>query len=174
MSSLLVVAIIVGVHGVRGLVKIKSFTEVPQDFLSYGPLSQNDGETFPSIKIISTHKSTLICQVDGLHDRDAAETLKGTKLCVSREALPLTQEDEFYIEDLKGLKVYYQQQLFGSVTEVVDYGAGPIIEIEKIDRNKVLIPFQKSFVPEIHPEEGGVTLSDTAMAFLSQDESDSK
>ncbi len=94
-----------GVHGVRGAVRIKYFTADSALLQAYGPLYDETGTERLEITIKSTLKGVVIAEVEGIDDRDAAEALKGLRLCVERSAFPEPGENEYYHADLIGLPV---------------------------------------------------------------------
>jgi 16S rRNA processing protein RimM len=141
---------IAGAHGVRGLVRIKSFTEAPEDLSAYGPLSDEAGRRRFDVTVKSQAKGALIAAIAGVDDRDAAEALKGTRLYVDRAALPPTEEEEFYHADLIGLNAEDRSgKAIGRVAGVQNYGAGDILEIARTDGTELLVPFTKAAVPEV-------------------------
>ena len=144
------VGIISAAHGIRGAVKVKSFTHRPKDIVSYGILSDETGKQAFEVTILSETKEALIAQIKGVNDRNAAEALRGTKLFVSRRALPQTGPDEFYHVDLIGMDAVTQTgKNVGKVVSVQNYGAGDILEIEKGDGDTELLSFSKANVPDI-------------------------
>ena len=99
-------AAVAGAHGVRGLVKLKTFTTFPEDVASYGALTDQDGLKHYDITLKGQVKDTLLAQIAGVADRDAAQALRGTRLYVERSALPQPQDPEdFYHADLVNLRV---------------------------------------------------------------------
>lgn len=148
---------IVGAHGVRGQVRVKSFAAEPKDIASYGPLEDARGRA-----VILTLKGgaddVLIASIDGVTDRDMAEKLKGTELFVSRAALPAAGDEEFYHADLVGLDVRLPDGThFGTVRAVHDFGAGDSLEIERADGD-VMVPFTKAAVPVVDIAGGFIVL----------------
>jgi len=91
-----------GPHGVRGLLKVKSFTEVPEDVAAYGPLSDESGARRFEIEVLGRAGGSVLVRVQGIGDRDAAAALRGTRLFVAREALPPTEAEDYYHADLIG------------------------------------------------------------------------
>ena len=115
---------IIGAHGVRGHVRVKSFAAEPKDIASYGPLEDAQGRAY-KLMLKGGADDVLIASLDGVTDRDMAEKLKGTELFVSRAALPAAGDEEFYHADLVGLDVRLQDgSRFGMVRAVHDFGAG--------------------------------------------------
>ncbi len=145
-------------HGVKGELRVKSFTEDPLDLGAYGPLETEDG-TRLEVESVRLGKEVVVVRLKGVRDRDAAEALKGKKLFVPREKLPAPEEDdEFYHADLIGLAVVTSDgSPLGRVVAVPDYGAGPLLEIAPQGGGaSVLLPFVKAHVPEIDLAGGKV------------------
>jgi 16S rRNA processing protein RimM len=139
-----------GAHGVRGAVRLKSFTTIPEDIASYGSLEDEAGTRRFRIRVTGEAKGTLIARIDGIADRDAAQALKGIRLYVDRDSLPEPEEDEFYHADLVGLEVELPDGTpFGKVRGVADHGAGDVIEISRPGAPAVLTPFTRAAVPVV-------------------------
>ncbi|CAA7623178.1 ribosome maturation factor RimM [Magnetospirillum sp. SS-4] len=150
MSDRVCVGVVVGVHGVRGAVKVKSFTEVPTDIGYYSPVEDETGSRKIRLKVTGEAKGVVIAALDGIGDRDAAEALRGTKLWVSRERLPRTGEDEFLYSDLIGMAVEGTDgRRLGTVAMVHDFGAGDVLDIALAERGNLMVPFTKAAVPEV-------------------------
>lgn len=139
-------------HGVRGLVRLRPHTDVPEDVAAYGPLQDRSGRAY-ILRLKGRSKGSLLAAVDGVADRDAAERLKGTDLYVPRDRLPATDDaDEFYLADLVGLAVLRQDDglTLGRVRAVPNYGAGDLLEVAPEGGGQtVLLPFTRDVVPEI-------------------------
>lgn len=159
---------IVRPHGVRGEVKLRSFTEDPCAIAAYGVLTTDRGESV-TLKNVRAAHDHVIARIEGVNDRDGAERLKGRQLQVAREALPdLDDEDEEYAADLVGLPVIgHSGTTLGTIVAVQNYGAGDLLEVEvKGRKSTVLLPFTDDVVTEIVEEgvivddsEGSVTAS---------------
>ena len=149
------VGVIAAAHGVRGLVRVKSFTADPKSVASYGELSDESGERRFRLALQGQVKEGVIAKIEGVADRDAAEALKGTKLYVAREALPeIAADDEFYQADLVGLRVEARDgRVLGRVKAVLNFGAGDVLEI-KGEGRELLLPFTKRVVPVIDLSAG--------------------
>ncbi len=151
---------ITGVHGVRGEVKLKSFTQDPKDIANYGTL-ENEAQTKTfEIKIVGYSKELLRAKIKGVDDRNIAETLIGTELWATRDVLPELEEEEFYHTDLVDLKVIIDGQEVGKVLEMHNFGAGDIIEIS-LHGKREMLPFTLEYVPVINIKEGYVEVSKT-------------
>ncbi|MBR7159286.1 MAG: 16S rRNA processing protein RimM [Alphaproteobacteria bacterium] len=154
------VGVFAGAHGVRGLLKIRSFTVNPSDILAYDELyDETFTHTFkPQEK--SRNKDVIIVEIEGINDRDKALELKGKKLYVRREAMPELPEETFYHVDLIGLTVFTANgEEKGKVTEVFNFGAGDVLEVKTADDALVMIPFTKKDVPEVNVKEGKITVA---------------
>ncbi len=157
-DALVILGVITAAHGVRGAVKIKPFTQTPDAILRYGALRDRTGRPY-ALRITGEAKGQLICDIEGIADRNAAELLRGTELGVSRSALPDTHDDEFYIEDLTGLKVLLADgSVYGRITQVYNVGAGDIIDITRAADNKAeSLPFTDALFPQIDIAAGHIT-----------------
>jgi 16S rRNA processing protein RimM len=146
------VARIGAAHGVRGEVKLWSFTEDPLALANYGPLETEDGSRRFEIETLRPAKDHLVARLKGIGDRDAAETLRNTELFVSRDRLPPIQEqDTYYHADLIGLSAVTPEGVpLGAVTALHNFGAGDLIEIATIAGGEpLLLPFTEAIVPSV-------------------------
>jgi len=156
--------VIAGAHGVRGLVKIKSFTEAPKDLVAYGPLSDEAGARRFEIAVKGMAKGSVLAAIDGINHREAAQALKGTGLYVDRAALPAPEDEEdYYHADLVGLRAQgLDGEEIGRVTAVHNFGAGDLLEIARGEGAELLIPFTKAAVPHVDLEAGRLTIDPPA------------
>jgi 16S rRNA processing protein RimM len=146
----LCVGVITGPQGVRGAVRIKSFTAEPADVASYGPVEDEAGQRRFELRVVGSAKGVVIATIAGLADRDAAERLKGTRLYMARSALPEPEEDEYYHSDLIGLPMVLRDgTMFGTVRAIHDYGAGTSLEVAHQSGQLVLVPFTRAVVPVV-------------------------
>jgi 16S rRNA processing protein RimM len=149
-DSRICLGIIAGVHGIKGWVRVKSFTAEAEDIVSYGPLTDESGARRLEIELVGAGKGVLLARIKGVEDRDAAERLKGLRLYVRRAVLPPPEDDEFYQADLIGLAAMLQDGThFGTVRAVNDFGAGASIEIEDEAGKTVVVPFTGAAVPVV-------------------------
>jgi 16S rRNA processing protein RimM len=138
-------------HGVRGEVRLRSFTADPGAIGHYGPLETEDGRVV-RIESLRRAKDHFVAQLAGISDRDAAERLTNVKLYVPRERLPEPDEpDEFYHADLVGLAVVDRAGApRGTVVAIHNFGAGDLIEVKPTEGNTTqLLPFDEATVPEV-------------------------
>jgi 16S rRNA processing protein RimM len=146
------VAQIGAAHGIRGEVRLRSFTEKPMAVTTYGPLESEDGTQRFEIKALRPAKDHFVARLAGIDDRNAAERLTGVKLYVSRERLPPVEDEEtFYHADLIGLAAVTPEGApLGTVTAIHNFGAGDIVEIAPEGGGATLmLPFTDTTVPEI-------------------------
>ncbi|MEX2297712.1 MAG: ribosome maturation factor RimM [Dongiaceae bacterium] len=140
---------IAGAHGVRGEVRLASFTEQPEAIAAYGPLSDKSGKRqFALVLKGRVRGDNLVAAIAGIEDRNAAEALAGTELYVDRAQLPaIDDEGAYYHVDLIGLSVEDRDgRALGRVMNVADYGAGPMLEIRG-EGSELLLPFTDAVVP---------------------------
>jgi 16S rRNA processing protein RimM len=145
-------------HGVRGEVRLHSFTADPSAIASYGPLQSEDGRVF-EIEAMRPAKDHFVARISGIADRNAAELLKNVKLYVPRERLPQPDEpDEFYHADLIGLSIVDRDgQKLGTVLAVHNFGAGDLIEMTPEGGGKTkLLPFDEFHVPVVDIAAGKI------------------
>jgi len=153
------VGVVTGAHGVRGQLRVKSFTRKPRDIAAYGPLSDAEGRRQFTLDIIGAAKGVLLARIAGVDDRDAAEALRGTEFYVPRDALPPPGEDEFYHADLIGASaVLADGAPYGRVLALHDFGAGDMIEIERVDGAVIVLAFTRAVVPEIDLAAGRIVV----------------
>ena len=150
-------------HGVRGLVRIKSFTEDPMAVAAYGPLSDETGKKEYRVEALSAARGAVLARIEGVADRTAAEALRGLRLYVERSALPATGEREWYEADLIGLAaVGTDGRDWGKVIAFHDFGAGSVMEVSGGGVRSVMLPFTDEAVPEIDVEGGKVMVDPPA------------
>lgn len=156
-QNLLLVAQVGGAHGVRGELKITTFTADPMGLAGYRNLLRQDGS--PAVVIASARpvKGGLVVRLKGVEDRNAAEALRGLKLYITRDVLPEPEEDEYYLADLIGLTVETATgELLGKVKLVQDFGAGDLLEIQPKAGASWWLPFTREAVPEVRITEGKI------------------
>lgn len=144
-------AAVVGAHGVRGLVRLKPFTEEPESVAAYGPLTDESGRRSFVLRLKGRVKDLLLAEIEGVADREAAQALRGTRLCVPRSALPPPEDSEaFYHADLIGLAAEDADgRPLGRVVAVQDFGAGDLLELEAPDGRRFHLPFTRQVVPTV-------------------------
>ena len=153
------VASILSPHGIKGYFKVKYFTENSEDILSYGKIF-NEQKIIFDISIVSFSKNFLICKSNLISNRSDAEKLNGEKLYILRENLPILEKNEYYNYDLIGLKVFKKNRDYvGSVSSVLNYGAGDILEVNIEKKKSLLLPFGPSHNSKVNLEEQEIEIN---------------
>jgi 16S rRNA processing protein RimM len=154
------VARIGAAHGVRGAVKLWTFTEDPLAVQSYGPLMTRDGARQFEIADVRAAKDHLVATFKGVATREDAEKLNGIELYIAREKLPATDDGEYYHADLIGLAaVNAANEPLGRVIAIHNFGAGDIIEIAPLKgAQTMLLPFTNAVVPTVDLAGGRVVI----------------
>ena len=146
-------------HGVRGAVKLWTFTEDPLAVKAYGPLVTKDGARQFEVTHAREAKGHLVATLKGVATREDAERLNGVELYIAREKLPATSEDEYYLADLIGLAaVNAANESLGRVIAIHNFGAGDIIEIAPPNGATMLLPFTNAVVPTVDLAGGRVVI----------------
>jgi 16S rRNA processing protein RimM len=159
MPAPICIARIGAAHGVRGEVRLWTFTEDPLAVLRYGPLATKDGRRSFEVTHAREAKTHLVAALKGIATREAAERLNGVELFVAREKLPATSDDEYYHADLIGLTaVTTANEPLGRVIAIHNFGAGDIIEIAPPHGPTMLLPFTNAVVPSVDLGAGRVVI----------------
>jgi 16S rRNA processing protein RimM len=146
------VAVVATAHGLRGMLKLRCFTERPEDVAAYGPVYDQNGRCL-ELEVIGPAPGGVLARAQGVEDRCAAEALRGTELFVPRSALPELASDEFYYSDLEGMEALHPDgSRFGVVYGVANFGAGDLIEVVADDGRRISLPFTRETVPSIDLE----------------------
>ena len=160
MSSDILLAAVIGPHGLKGDVRVKLFTSAADKLGEYGAVHTRDGKVLNIASARDVKAGEAVVSFKGIADRDAAEALKGAEIFVSRDALPALDPSEFYHADLVGLPVYDRDdRLIGKVAALHNFGAGDVIEIERPDGDTTLLAFTRENVPEIDVKGGRVMIA---------------
>lgn len=171
-EKLIHVATISGAHGIKGEVKIRTFTQNPRAIADYQPLSDAKQSRHFSFTIVGSVKDHLIVRIEGITDRNQAELLRQTELFAPRHRLPTPKdEDEVLLEDLVGLRVLLQDgSTYGTVCGTMNYGAGDILEIRPEAGGKdELYSFTLANFPDIDLDAGTITFSPPEISDATRD-----
>ena len=161
-------------QGLRGEVRVKSYTIDPTSIGDYGHLHTEDGRSFEVLEVREA-KNVVVVRFRGVNDRNAAEALNGLDLYIERDNLPDEEldEDEFFYADLEGLEaVDTTGRSHGKVTGIFDFGAGDLLELKGPGRRPVLIPFSEWSVLEIDLEAGTMLVDPLAAGLVDDKDSD--
>lgn len=154
-----------GAHGVRGMVKLRSFTAEPAAVASYGPLTDETGHRTFRVALAGSAKDLWLARVEGVRSREEAQALAGVRLYIDRAALPApADEDEFYHADLIGLPAErVDGGVYGRVKAIYDFGAGDVLEVLTEDGRLDLLPFTRACVPVVDVKGGRIVVDPPAV-----------
>jgi 16S rRNA processing protein RimM len=156
-SSRVCLGVIVGAKGLKGEVRIKSFTEDPADVGAYGPVATGDGRTF-DVSVVGGREGVVIAKLKGVADRTQAEALKGAELFVERTALPAAEDGTFYHADLIGAVVKLTSgEVLGTVSALHNFGGGDMMEVGE-GHASLLIPLTSDAIAMFDVTGGQVTV----------------
>lgn len=174
MSARVCVGQITAAHGVRGMVKLRSFTTDPAAVAAYGALSDESGGRRFRVTLAGTAKDAFLARIEGVTTRNEAESLAGLRLFVDRSALPEPDdEEEFYHADLIGLRAERADgTLFGTVAAIHDFGAGDVVEIRTPDGAAETLPFTRAAVPVVDVAGGRLVVDPPAVVEARPEEAD--
>lgn len=146
--------------GLKGEIRLKSYTADPAAIADYSPLLAKDGRSFEILSVREANE-VVVVRVKGITDRTAAERLTNLDLFVPREKLGDTEdEDEFFHADLIGLRAETETgETLGTVTALYDFGAGDMIEIRPTRGKSIAYPFTKAVVPVVDIANGRVVIA---------------
>ena len=148
-KNLIEIGSFVGAHGIKGEVKLKSFTEIPENIFSFREIFIESSENPVKLKLIRKLKQTFVCKIENIETRTDAENFKGLKLFIIRKSLPKLTNEEFYHSDLLNFEVYnLNKKSFGKVISLDDFGAGLLVEVKK-NNKKFYLPMGKTFLKKI-------------------------
>mgnify|MGYP003392109721 CR=1 FL=1 len=135
-------AVIIGAHGVTGEVRLKVFTDDLGRYKSF-----NQGKL--TLKSVRHGSNGAIARIAEVTDRNAAEAMRGAELTVPRADLPPLDEGEYYHADLLGLPaISTEGEPLGHVVAIDNFGAGDVIEVERADKKRFMVPMNIDAVPE--------------------------
>jgi 16S rRNA processing protein RimM len=163
--NLIEIGCFVGVHGIKGQVKLNSFTEIPESIFNYKEFFLEKNDNVLKLKLISKVKQNLICKIENVETRNEAEKYRGLKLFIKKDSLPKLEESEFYHRDLIEFQVYnLKKESFGKIQSFNDFGGGLLIEVKK--ENKLFyLPIGNNFLEDIDYEQKEVII-DLDLSFI--------
>ncbi|SEM73537.1 16S rRNA processing protein RimM [Palleronia salina] len=158
MGERVCVGAIAGAFGVRGDVRLKSFCAEPDAIGDYSPLTTEDGSRSFDVTLDRPIKNGFAARISGVTSKEAAESLKGTRLYIPRDRLPAPDDDEYYHADLINLSVVDTGgTALGRVKAVLNHGASDLLEIALKGRSDtVLLPFTRQAVPTVDVTAGRI------------------
>lgn len=160
MAGDVLLAVVIGAQGLKGEVKAKVFTDTPDALPRYGLLHTGSGRKLKITAFRPSKEGEAVIAFEGVSDRNAAESLKGTQLFVERAALPEPDENEFYHADLIGLEAHDSEgRVLGKVAAIHNFGASDVIELVRTDGDQVHLAFTRETVPHIHIKDGYIIVA---------------
>ena len=158
-KKILEIGLFVGVHGINGELKLKSYTQAPENIFLYDKLFIESFDHPIELKFIRKTKQNIVCKIENIKTRNDAEKLKGLKLFVTRDSLPKLKDDEFYQSDLLGFQIYnLKRESFGLIVSFNDFGGGLLAEVKNFDKTFYL-PMGNKFLEKINFEKKEVILN---------------
>ena len=160
-DRLICVGVFGAAHGVRGQVRVKSYTQDPKAIGAYGDLTDQTGvKTFRLSALRLVKDDMLVVRLAGVGSREEAEKLNGVALFARRSQLPPPSEDEFYHDDLIGLDAVTRAgDALGHVVALRNFGAGDILEIAPATGGEtLLLPFTKAVAVEVDFVSGRIVI----------------
>ncbi|MDQ0396142.1 ribosome maturation factor RimM [Labrys monachus] len=159
-KNLVLLGVFGAAHGLKGEVRLKSYTKEPLAIADYGPLATKSGRVIRLAGLRPLKDDLLIARVEGVNDRNGAEALVNLQLFAEREALGTPEdEDEFFHADLVGLLARREDgTVIGTVTALFDFGAGDIVEVTPAGTGAKpwLLPFTRQIVPQVDVKAGHI------------------
>jgi 16S rRNA processing protein RimM len=157
MSRDILLGVVIGAQGLKGEVKVKTFTD--SALAAYGVLHARDGRQFTVTSERIAKPGIAVARFAGVTTRDGAEALKGEELFVTRDALPAPGDDEFYHIDLIGLAAQDGEgRALGTVSALHNFGAGDVIAIARPDGDEIILPFTRAIVPLVDIKAGRIVV----------------
>jgi 16S rRNA processing protein RimM len=159
-SRLILVGQVGGAFGVRGELRVQAYTADPLSLLAYSPLEDESGRVALTLTAGRVVKGGLVASAREVESRERAQALRGLRLYIERESLPLAEDDEYYLTDLIGLTVRSPDgETLGLVKSVADFGAGDLLEVAPADgAPSWWTPFSREVVPEVRIADGWLTV----------------
>jgi 16S rRNA processing protein RimM len=138
-DTLILLGRITGAHGIRGAVKLRSFTTDPKSIATYGALQTADGRTI-EIARMKAVPDGFIADLKDIKDRNQAESLKGQDLLLQRDRLPVADASEVYLVDLIGQDAVHNGVKLGVIVGIENFGAGDLLDIDTGAKESLLVP----------------------------------
>ncbi len=159
-ASEILIGRIVKTSGIKGYVKIHMFTDNPTDVNDFPKLFDDNKREYKVERIISAKGSTVTLKLSGIESINEAQKLVGTDLFIDRSDLEELDDNSYYYSDLIGLDIYFEDETkYGTIVDIVNYGASDIVEIKEIGTGKlVMYPFTEEFIKKVDFNEKKIVL----------------
>ena len=154
-----------GLHGLKGYIKVKSFLEIPKDLFNYDKYFINK-ISFSSLLLKFNKKSVFICELVGINSIEEAKKFVNKDIFIYKSSLPKTDKDEIYLNDLISFNVELESGLcLGELVNFYDFGAGPIIGVKQ-GHTEMMLPFSDNFIINIDQDLKLITLSSSIKTLI--------
>ena len=164
-KDFILVGSIVGLHGLRGYLKVKSYLENPKDIFKFDEYFINK-LSYSSLLLKYNKKSVFICELVGINSIEEATNFVKADIFICRSSLPETHEDEIYLNDLINFDVELESGLYlGELVKFYDFGAGPIIGVKQ-GHTEMMLPFSDNFIINIDQDLKLITLSSSIKTLI--------
>ena len=164
-KDFILVGSIVGFHGLKGYLKVKSFLENPKDIFKFDEYFINK-LSFRSISLKFNKKSVFICELVGIKSIEEAKKFVNNDIFIYKSSLPKTDKDEIYLNDLISFNVELESGLYlGELLKFYDFGGGPIIEVKQ-GHTEMMLPFSNNFIINIDQDLKLITLSSSIKTLI--------
>ena len=164
-KNFILVGSILGLHGLKGYIKVKSFLENPKDLFKFDEYFINT-VSFSSLKLKFNKKSIFICKLSGINSIEEAKKFVNKDIFIYKSSLPKPDKDEIYLNDLISFNVELESGLcLGELIKFYDFGGGPIIAVKHGNEEKML-PFSKNFIINIDRDFRLITLSSSIKTLI--------
>ena len=158
---------IIGLHGLKGYIKVKSFLENPKDIFNFNEYFINE-LSFNCLSLKFYKKSVFICELVGINSIEKAKKFLNKNIFISRSSFPKIDKDEIYLNDLISFNVELESGLYlGELVKFYDFGGGTIIGVKYGDEEKML-PFSENFIININQDLKLITLSSSIKTLINQ------
>ena len=158
-NEFICIGVISSPHGIKGLCKVKYFTESAKGLTSYGELFDSNGEKI-KLKLIKDTNKLAICSINNINIKNEIEKFKGLKLYILRKNLPKLDKDEVYHVDLIGLTALdLNRKKIGTIDKILNFGASDIIEISRKNKDSLLVPSEKEILNNIDLNKKTIIIS---------------
>jgi 16S rRNA processing protein RimM len=156
---------ILGLHGLKGYIKVKSFLENPKDLFNFDKYFINK-VSFSSLQLKFNKKSIFICELSGINSMEEAKNFVNNDIFIYKSSLPKTDKDEIYLNDLISFNVELESGLYlGELVKFYDFGAGPIIGVKQ-GHTEMMLPFSDNFIINIDQDLKLITLSSSIKTLI--------
>jgi 16S rRNA processing protein RimM len=165
MSKHIIIGKILSPHGIKGLFHLASYAQNPKDIFSYNIFDNSEDSIkleFVRISSKSKNDDIFIASIKGVNDRDEVTKLTNKDIFITRESFPEAGEGEYFFSDLRGLKVFNQDDKeIGKVADIADFGAGTLLEVDLLEKKKssIFFPFNDNCIIEVNLDRGMIKLN---------------